>query len=121
MDWRTKSTPLPEKLELNEHKQKIRNLIERDNPELNRYVYDGSFTFFDTLRFQNQIEKITKFTVTKLKTVPIALLTYQPNFWLGFLVLKIPSQNAEMIKNILLIKMASHFFSGKSLWIKMIN
>ena len=50
-----------------------------DSAGLNQYSYRGSFTYFDTLGFQVEIEKKqTPFTITKLNTVHTGVFTYQP-------------------------------------------
>ena len=72
--------PLPKELDPREYKNKIRKPYEPDNAELNQNSYNGSFTIFDTLSFQNQIKKKQMpFTVTKLNTVHTGVFTYQPN------------------------------------------
>ena len=71
---------LPKKMDPNEQKNNIRNFKSTDSVELNQYFYNGSFTYFDGLSFQVQIEKKQlPSTVTKLNTVQIGISTDQPS------------------------------------------
>ena len=49
--------PLPKKLDPNESINIIRNVNGTDSAELNQNCYNGSFTHFDRMSFQVQIEK----------------------------------------------------------------
>ena len=61
-------------------KKTIRNHNGTDSAELNQYACNGSFSYFDRLSFQLQIEKKqTPFTVTNLNTAHTGVFTYQPD------------------------------------------
>ena len=80
MCWYTNLMALAQELDPNDCKNVIRNLNVMDSAELNKYSCNGSFTYFDRLSFQVQIEKKqTPFSVTKLNTVHTGVFTHQPN------------------------------------------
>ena len=65
LDCHTNSKPLPTELNPNENKKPIRNLSATVSVELNQYSYNGSFSYFEGLSFQVQIEKKQRpFTLT---------------------------------------------------------
>ena len=60
-------------------KKFIRNLNGTGSAEPNRNSFKSSFTYFDRLRFQLQIEKKkVPFAVTKMKTVRTGVFIYHP-------------------------------------------
>ena len=78
MDWHSDSMPYIRELVPIESKNFVRNLNGTDNAELNQYSQNGSFTYFDRLSFQVQInKKQTSFTVTKLNTLHTGVFTYR--------------------------------------------
>ena len=79
MDWHTDFMPQPKELNPNKCQKFFQKLGATDSVELNQFFYKGSFTYFDRLSFQVQIEKKqTLFAVTKQKIVQTGVFTYQP-------------------------------------------
>ena len=59
--------------------KKLRTADGMDSAELNQHSYNGSSAFFERRSFQFQNENNeTSVTVSKLNTVHIAVVTYQP-------------------------------------------
>ena len=80
MDWPTNLMTLQKELDRKECKFFVQNLTRTDNTELNHYSHDGSFTCFDSLVFQDPVDKLQKhFNVTKVDFVNTGLIVFQKN------------------------------------------
>ena len=78
MHWHSNTMPLPEELDPNERKYVFQKLLGTWSPQLNQFSQKGSFTFYDRLNFEKQIEKKpTASIVTKLITSHTGVFTYQ--------------------------------------------
>ena len=84
MDWCTNSRPLSKELGSNESKRFICNPKETDSAAVSLHYINGSFTYFDILSFQVQIEKKHNFfTIIKLSFVHTGVFTNQPTKYDG--------------------------------------